>query len=152
YLVYQTATQAILLLSKEVLFGLLEGKINDLPEDYVSELRRNFILVEDDCDELSIYEYLMYLGKFNVRGLNYVIVTTYNCNIECTYCYQRDIRIDSPMSIETANKVADFILSQRAEFNTKDVHLTWYGGEPLLNMKAIVIIGERLSDEGLKDD
>ncbi len=63
YLVYQTASQAILVLSDDILLKLLNGKIDDLSEDCLTALKENSFILDDDVDELSIYEYLMYLGE-----------------------------------------------------------------------------------------
>ena len=72
-----------------------------------------------------------------------VLNVTSKCNLSCTYCceYGED-RVVQPgtkprfMNIETARQSVDFMFAESAESPT--VHLTFFGGETLLNFKVLV--------------
>ena len=67
---------------------------------------------------------------------------TNQCNLSCSYCYEYgEDRIATPegktkfMSEETARSTADFLLNQSP--GRRAVHLTFFGGETLLNFKVV---------------
>ncbi len=150
YIVYQTASQAILLLDHETLSKILEGKYYQLPTSYIRELRKSYILIDEEVNETLIYRYIMYSGKFNTNGFTYLILTTLDCNMECVYCYEKHLKRAIYMTEETINKTIEFILKQVKKYKTDIVHLGWYGGEPLLNIKAIHKICGSLIEKNIK--
>ena len=77
---------------------------------------------------------------------NYTILTTTDCNARCFYCYEMG-RSRIPMSEETAEKVAGYIKNNHAnDARHRGQNLTWFGGEPLYNYKAIDLICSRLKE------
>lgn len=67
---------------------------------------------------------------------SYTIFTTMDCNARCFYCYEKgQPRIS--MTEKTANDVAKFIIKKSSN---KPVDIRWFGGEPLVNINAIDII------------
>lgn len=119
------------------------------PSDKAEELIKRWFLVPKDhkdlrlCDEVR--SFLRMFENFNAIT-QYTIFTTTDCNARCFYCYELG-RPRIPMSAETADKVADFILKNH---NGRPVILSWFGGEPLYNSSVIDIITERLAVAGVK--
>ena len=71
-----------------------------------------------------------------------VMNVTSKCNLSCKYCYEYgEDRITEPatkprfMSEETARQSVDFMLAESG--NSPSVHLTFFGGETLLNFKVL---------------
>ena len=75
---------------------------------------------------------------------SYTIFTTTACNASCSYCFEKGMETIT-MSDKTAEDVADYIIKTR----NRNVMTTlkWFGGEPLVNMRAMNIISERLNRE-----
>lgn len=76
-----------------------------------------------------------------------IVQLTTGCNLRCNYCFQH-LRKTHHMDIELAKKTVDFIMS-RDENCVRT--LNFYGGEPLLNKKAMEAIVDRyieLKEEG----
>lgn len=71
----------------------------------------------------------------------YRVLTTTACNAHCSYCYEHGVHTVT-MNMETADKIADFILSQNKDSNL--IGIEWFGGEPLLNKKVINRITNRI--------
>lgn len=71
------------------------------------------------------------------------ILTTTRCNFSCVYCFQEGER-ELWMDVETAKKTSLFLQKILQEKSLSRLHLTFYGGEPLLNFKVILIICEEL--------
>ena len=74
----------------------------------------------------------------------FVILTTTGCNARCFYCFEQGAKV-SNMTEKTAHDVADFI----ARKGSKNVKLQWFGGEPLVNSKAIDIISNDLKEKNI---
>lgn len=97
--------------------------------------------VRDDKDEL---EELVADGRqrlLNIDYNKYRVLTTTACNARCAYCYEQGARTTT-MDISTADKVADFIVSQSQKRNL--ISIEWFGGEPLLNTDVITHITKRI--------
>jgi len=81
--------------------------------------------------------------------LRVTILTTLQCNFACDYCYQGECggtgRAAENMSIDTAAHVASWIARQVDLVRPRRLVLTFFGGEPLLNVPAMVEIAERCS-------
>lgn len=115
-----------------------------------NHLIRNWFLVPEDFDEKKqvpiIQRLLIALGKSRTNSFNsFEILTTTGCNARCFYCYEHKYEKMS-MSERTAHQVARFI-AENSSANT--VYLKWYGGEPLVNIKAIDTICKDLTNEGI---
>jgi uncharacterized protein len=90
-----------------------------------------------------------------------VMNLTNQCNLSCTYCYEfGEDKVATPegkpkfMDIETAKASVDFLLSQSA--NRKSVHITFFGGETLMNfplLKSVVTYAtEKATEQGRSID
>ena len=74
------------------------------------------------------------------------VLTTTGCNASCPYCYERGVAVQN-MDDETAEAVARFISVAFENRGTQEpVSIEWFGGEPLLNKRAISRICDSLHD------
>lgn len=69
--------------------------------------------------------------------LSFYIVTTMDCNLTCTYCFENGKNRNVSLSEKHINKVLDYINDKlsRRKYNKLDIYFT--GGEPLYNYKFI---------------
>ena len=112
-----------------------------------AELIRSYFLVPKDQDERKLCDGVAAFARAAKKSEGYrdfTVFTTTECNARCFYCYENDCERVS-MSEETAQKTAQFIADSS---RGKAVTLTWYGGEPLMNTRAIDIITGMLSERG----
>mgnify|MGYP002521312358 CR=1 FL=1 len=107
---------------------------NELTIDETNKLRDVGILVEKQENELQEIINLRYKYRENTKGIRFKIFTTTSCNARCPYCFEQSLPAKN-MSLETATKVAEFIIDQSKDYET--VELSWFGGEPLLNVEVI---------------
>lgn len=122
--------------------------------DYLNFLYRNYFLVPQEFDEIKMVEEYRekvrpiitdsYLDSVN----HFTILTTTKCNARCFYCYELKSKGKHHMTIETAEKVANYIISTADKH--KEIRLSWFGGEPLFNFKIIDLIATRIKDAGFK--
>ena len=132
YLLYNTLTDSLVYLDD-----------SDNLEESLSELIKIKDYVPLDFDELSMVDKMRDEAKRKQpkRIDGYTIFTTLDCNARCFYCYEKGSQHIS-MSEKTANDVAEFII-HHAEGHAQEIR--WFGGEPLVNEKAIDIICQRLN-------
>lgn len=71
--------------------------------------------------------------------MQFTIWVTNNCNLQCQYCYEGKDKQRNKMSINTANKVLEFVKSKIDYEHSKDDFdsIEFHGGEPLLNYEVI---------------
>ncbi|MFQ6079548.1 MAG: radical SAM protein, partial [Thermodesulfobacteriota bacterium] len=74
------------------------------------------------------------------------VLTTYACNLRCTYCFQEGLHSPSSMDRENSRKVIRWISEKVHALSPRTLELVFYGGEPLLNPKAIHIISKGISE------
>lgn len=76
---------------------------------------------------------------FRTEGVfaSYIIAPTTRCNFSCSYCYQNMITDSDKtvMSKDVVEKLKEFIKTTSEK--KEKIHITWYGGEPLLCMDII---------------
>ena len=147
FIVKQTIDDGILMYNNVTgcfLFFVSEDEIKD---NFVFLVENWFYLPEGSFNECDWVDFLREkkINDTSPQGINsYVIMTTSDCNARCFYCYEKGIPRIS-MSEKIAIATGDYI--QR--HSTKEVVLTWFGGEPLLNTSTIDIICQKLNDFGM---
>lgn len=129
---------------KQIMEAPEEFDFSKQPNLYIT-LRSCGFLIEDDHDE-QLYQILkMRRLTTNYAGntLMLTVAITRNCNFDCSYCYEGN-RTGKPMSDEVADNLVEFIKG----FKTPNLHITWYGGEPLLAFSKIQEIDQKLKEAG----
>jgi uncharacterized protein len=124
-----------------------DGPVPEGAEEALQELADNGFLVRRDRSEREAVESFFAGFRDDTSQLRVTILTTLQCNFACDYCYQgeRDGG-GSPagrMSLETAAQVAAWISGQVDQVRPQRLVLTFFGGEPLLNVPAMIEIAER---------
>ena len=111
------------------------------PELYF-KLRFGGFLVEDgkDDDSMRIQKMKRLISNYSTDSLFLTMALTRACNFDCHYCYEHD-RIISSLSDETVDDLISFIERHKS---ADKLHITWYGGEPLLEFDRLVGISKRV--------
>lgn len=131
----------------EALFNILDKKEIDLRlinDDIKSKLKELKVIVEEKEDDDYYYnkKFTKRCLGFSKKNLSLTIATTTHCNFRCPYCYE-ECSEKTSLTIEMCDKIVRFIENNDA----KDVHIKWYGGEPLLNFKHIEYISNILKNK-----
>jgi uncharacterized protein len=112
----------------------------------VFELRQKGFLVDDPAQVQS--EVMSRFNRHNGQSDHFVltIAPTDACNFACPYCYE-DPNC-TYMSEKTQRYISAFIENNLAEGKYRSMHVTWYGGEPLMpkSLQAIEYLSERIID------
>lgn len=133
-LLHNCVTGELILIDGDELRAL--DALPGMPAEVLKPLIADRFIVPVDYDEhravlqLRIAMQTMHAPK-EITG--YTILPTTHCNARCFYCYESDIEHKN-MSAETAHKLVEFIAAHRGD---KEIHLSWFGGEPLVGVKRI---------------
>ncbi len=153
YLIYNGLTNSFAKLNQELHDLLKKAAKNPnhllgLDKDSITALKSANILVDDytEADQIYTKRAIWNAHAYNSHTLNLTIAPTSNCNFRCSYCYENGIE-NKAMTIETVDKLVSFIKSYT---KVDGVHITWYGGEPLLAVNTIKQIQLKLKEEKVK--
>lgn len=111
---------------------------------FLDELRFGGFFVEDSVNELEVIRHDMYASRFATSQLTLTIAPTMDCNFRCPYCYEKDVLQHKSMSEETADKIVEYVKAKAAGLT--HFHVSWYGGEPLLEYQRILELSDRFID------
>jgi uncharacterized protein len=114
----------------------------------VRTLAENGFVVESrDADRRQLHEFFRAVREGRDQ-LRMTVLTTLQCNFACDYCIQGDHgdynRHAAKMSLDTAAGVADWAEHRLAELGAESYVLTFFGGEPLLNLPVVYYLAERM--------
>lgn len=142
YICLSSMSCSLIKLEKEKYFGLLNMNLSLFTDEEIKKMiKMGFITCHDEFAELSNLRKSV-VDKISEESLGLSILTTSLCNARCYYCYEKGIH-GLTMSIKEADKVIEFIIKN---YHNKPVHITWFGGEPLLNYSIIDYICQKLRD------
>jgi uncharacterized protein len=110
-------------------------------------LWENGFLVADRADDRQALDRYLTGVKADTSELNITLLTTLQCNFACDYCFQGDhgdynTHADK-MSLETAARVGDWFERELDRVRPQKFVLTFFGGEPLLNLPVMYTLAER---------
>jgi uncharacterized protein len=122
----------------------LEGK----NKKYQDVLVKNGFVVPNDANEIEVLEYLYNASYFVTDKITVALVPSLKCNFKCPYCFEAREKAAS-------NETDDYfdILKKFADknfLNKKKVHISLFGGEPLLKKKEILSYLRYLSAQSKK--
>lgn len=148
-------------MEEKILNALEKGKncYDSLVSNYNSKTLKNGIdkiafwkenmgaFYQDDCIEVpnTCDDIVKFIGDNLTRQL--ILSVTDDCNLRCKYCIYSDTyqltknKSNKYMTIEIAQKAIDYfynlIKNQLIKNPRKKIGITFYGGEPLMNMKTV---------------
>ncbi|NLD91928.1 MAG: radical SAM protein [Fibrobacter sp.] len=144
YLIFNTLYNSLVRLSTSEYKQYQSGDF--ISKKLRKELIKSGIIVSNTINELKVYLKIADLFvKHPKRPLSITITTTLKCNARCPYCYEHGVK-QQDMLPENTTKIIDFIKANQPQ---NGLLITWFGGEPLLNISLIDDISSRLKNEGI---
>lgn len=115
--------------------------------EFAESLKEMGFLVEDEADERA--EFLDWFEtkiRQNFEQLSSLILTSRTCNLRCPYCFEKDV-LDRGlnMTAETARQVILWNKNRIDKYHPKKMDITFFGGEPLMNVPILKMIAGELS-------
>ncbi len=114
----------------------------------VDTLAEHGFLVENrDAERGALAAYFAGVREDRTQ-LRVTVLTTLQCNLACDYCYQGDHGDSNTsaakMSLDSAVRVAAWVEARLDEIGPESLAVTFFGGEPLLNLPVMFYLAERL--------
>lgn len=127
---YNTLTGAKMFINQKQLGKIKSGNCISQLEF----LRLKGFIIEDNCnqDEIAYKS----LTKSNPT-YNLTLITTYDCNMMCPYCFEENNNNLTYMDITTAKKIIDRVESKIVNDKVEKLNIVFTGGEPLMNFGII---------------
>jgi uncharacterized protein len=124
------------------------GPLSDEERDALTLLAENGFLVPDrDADRQALDRFFTAV-KNDTAELSVTLLTTLQCNFACDYCFQGDHgdynKFAEKMTLDTAARVATWIERELDRVHPETFVLTFFGGEPLLNLPVMYYLAETL--------
>lgn len=144
-LLYNNLTKEFLVFDDNEL-KLIKNK--NLDCDLVCELIKKWFLVPTDHNDSLLRQQVLQFAKqiSDKKNItNYTILPTTACNARCFYCFEAGT-VPLTMTEKTALEVGKFISEHCGDNKVK---ISWFGGEPLCNKKAISIIINYLKENNI---
>lgn len=144
YYLYNSQTGFLSTIEKKLYEQLFDHNFEALGDEIINVLKTKEIIVEDG--HLYDYYYKKRQNYFtsigNQESLGLVIAPTTGCNFECPYCFEGE-KTNKCMSPEVVDDLIEFINSYK---QTRNLKITWYGGEPLMAFSIIKTIVEKIRE------
>ncbi|MDE5553542.1 MAG: SPASM domain-containing protein, partial [Malacoplasma sp.] len=143
---YNSFSGALCKLEKEAHNIILNTVLDDNDKcKYFDELLKQGFIKPLDLNE---YNKIVLTDRITIlsnpkNALTYVIAPTLACNLNCDYCFESGYRNGKVMSDELLIEIADYIL-KRTNPDIKEIHIVWFGGEPLIAFNKILKFSEYL--------
>lgn len=149
YFLYNSLTNSFAELREDIYEKLHNLFINNSLEISDLELKNHLIsmkaFVEDERDELCKIKYQKQRRRFNNTHLGLTINPTLQCNFACPYCFEGE-HSNTYMTDEVENDIINYISRHKS---AKSLHVTWFGGEPLLAFNRIVSLTNKIKELNL---
>lgn len=142
YLIYNSFTNSLFELPFEI--GSLldnikqtEQDLSIVPDKYLKQLIEEGFIIDKLKNEIEITHrikrnfFTNYQTKTNI--LSFTLLLTNYCNLDCVYCFEgRTKPQESVLSPEIIDSIIEFTKSEMKNKKINELHIGWYGGEPLL--------------------
>jgi uncharacterized protein len=139
HLLFSTLTQALIAIPDD-----LRRVLDNLPAPpppsaraALRKLRAMGFLAEDEGRDRAKLEAYFHDLKSDTRMITATVLTTMACNFACTYCVEEGVTGAVHMDQDTALRASAYILQQARRHRSRAIHLSLYGGEPLVNLPAV---------------
>lgn len=140
FLIYSTLRNSVARVSAETLAAL---QSENLPSKECEALLRLGMLVEDPDLEREQLRGVIKQANSHTRHFKVSVVLNLDCNLNCGYCFEGDLRGGRYMAQTTAELLVETLMRDRISRGW-DLTVTFYGGEPLLSRELIRSISEPL--------
>ena len=144
HLLYNTLSRALIQVDKAE-WDVLQNLSTDLPIENQSRallepLRDQGFLVPKEIEEGQ--RFLESLNQFSAQKGGEVSVTLLTnlqrCPLACGYCYQQGTHVGGRLEGDLSDECLAFIKRQCEKVEAERLFISYYGSEPLSNLKAIV--------------
>ena len=118
----------------------IENKLLDKidKDNHIKSEFESFLKSQDfDEKENELNKMIELFRKRDETTLRIIILAHGDCNFRCKYCYEK---FSNCTITSQKTGIIDFVNQKLSEKNFEDLHVSWFGGEPLLRYRDILDI------------
>lgn len=141
YILFNTLGGSVFRVDSELKEVLESNELSSLDEECIRVFQDNGIIADDDVDERDQVALMMNRVRHDATTFVAHIIVTFENNVSHTYWKEEGKHMDE----EGAACVIEFIKDQAMHNHSTALDLEIMGGEPLLNMPAVLKIARELS-------
>ena len=148
FYLYNTLSNALMEVdgnSFALLMAAQEGRHDVTAGDYDPELydalSRRTMITESDKDDFLKFKATIMRMRGQRTSMHLTLAPTMDCCFRCHYCFEK-YKAKAHMTDETMEAIVKYVMSCR---ELKTLHLTWFGGEPLMAVREIEMFYDRLA-------
>ncbi len=123
---------------------------NQTDKQNLAILSRYGFVIPNEYNELDIIKLNIQTGKYLTRSLALTIAPTMDCNMACPYCYETKQK--KSMGEDIQELLYDFVKNYIGQHACNTFQVTWYGGEPLLEVDTIFKLSKRFIELSKEKD
>ncbi len=141
--VYNGMSGALLRIEPEEFVGLrefIDQQCSNPPVELLNRLVVGRMLVADDVDEIALLQRRYSVSRQQSEFLGLTLIPSLGCNFDCPYCFED--KHPSVMNSMVQSAIAQFVEDRLPK--TKELSISWFGGEPLVGQKALFSLSKRL--------
>lgn len=120
-----------------------ESVCSEVDTQLFDQLTKSLVLVDSDFDELGFVMEQTAIARAIGDTFGLVIVPTMGCNMKCHYCFE-DKSDKRSLSDQNVSALVAFAADQLADNRLKGLHVRWFGGEPLNNLRLLDDVSKQL--------
>lgn len=143
---FNTLTGHSFFVTQDIVDAIRCNNISVLDKATLNLFKRCGIVVEDSVDEKRYVAYYHNKVKFASDSLSSTVLLTWACNFSCVYCYEGAGAKTEMMSPDGAAGFIKFMINEAETRRIRYMHITLFGGEPLINIQIGIQILEQLKD------
>ena len=137
---YSTLSKCLLRIDEQTYYGLYDAQkkrsevtLSNIEHSVLNILLNKHIICNSIDDQINLCQSII-LHKRNIETFRHItIAPTMDCCFSCYYCFEKN-KQKTYLSNEIINRIIQFIVSQK---NLESLHITWFGGEPLMAIRQI---------------
>mgnify|MGYP004636298981 CR=1 FL=1 len=145
-LYYNSASGSVSWLNKDIQEAFATNDISQIEgQDYFSALLKNGFVINTEINEYTRYLFksMEFIMESNSDFVSYTIALTMNCNLKCIYCFESG-RNHGSVSADMLDDIYTFITCQIITLKKRRLHITWFGGEPLLTYNLLIRLSTKI--------
>lgn len=148
YYAYNTLSNALIEIDEESfsILSRLNGKDKELDSsafdaDLLDALRSNNIITDNDEDDFLKYKASIARLRSQYSSMHLTLAPTMDCCFHCHYCFEK-YKTKNYMTPDVMDSIVRYVMSRPG---LENVHITWFGGEPLMALSQMELFHDKFS-------
>lgn len=127
---------------------ILNGNLRETDdEELIIQMEEEGFIVPDDFDEMNVIKYHYWKNRMDNRYFVLSVITSYNCDLNCVYCFQQENRkMPTPYISREVLKRIPLLIKNKAREGFGIFTVGWDGGEASLSLDKILEAGAEIKN------